>query len=389
MEQTSISSSHDFQINNCIDQTTNKTRELHRLAIILTEMCNIACPYCYEHREPEIFYNSNHSKRAMSEESAIEILQGAYKLWPKIDALFFFGGEPLLKKNVIKRICQAIENNEIKGMQSWPSFALVTNATLLDDDVINLIEQHEFDINVSLDGPPKVNDLTRIDHKQKGVSEVTLNNLRKLRSRSIKYHIEVTFSKYHLLAGMSVPDLMDYFYQEHGINILHAPWVSASEDDLYHLTDDEIFAAYEPAIRYSIENLRKGIPKVIFFVNEWLSVLRNYDPNAGRGYCPACFSDISVNPGGDIYPCFMFNGFQYLKIGNVFDGEFFANLNQAVIEGFHHSIFAPCDCPPEYQPFHSGCVGADRIATNSILAKPYCNVQTKLVEVFLEEISKG
>lgn len=383
MENTSISLSRDFEANNAFHQ-----RELQRLAIILTEMCNIACPYCYEHREPEIFYNPNHSQRAVSEDSAIEVLRRAYKLWPTIHTLFFFGGEPLLKKHVIRRICQAIDNNEIEGMTIRPSFALVTNATLLDEDAINLIEQYGFDINVSLDGPPVVNDLTRIDRKMRSTSGVTLSKLRKLHSRGIKYHIEATFSRYHLMAGLSVPDIMDYFYQEHGINILHAPWVSASKNDPYHLTDEEIFAAYELAVRYSIENLRKGIPEVIFFVDQWLSVLKHYNPSAGRGYCPACFSDISVNPAGDIYPCFMFNGFQDLKIGNVFDEDFFTNVNQAVIEGFYHSIFAPCDCPPEYQPFHSGCVGSDRIATNSILAKPYCEVQTKLVEVFLEEIGR-
>lgn len=98
MEQTSISSSHDFQINNCIDQTTNKTRELHRLAIILTEMCNIACPYCYEHREPEIFYNSNHSKRAMSEESQLRFYKAHINFGQRLTPFFSSGESHFSKK---------------------------------------------------------------------------------------------------------------------------------------------------------------------------------------------------------------------------------------------------------------------------------------------------
>ena len=77
-------------------------RQLHRLAFMLTEFCNLACPYCYEHREPEIFYNADPTKRTMSESSVIALLEGAYRLWPSIEALFFFGGEPLLERKLIK-----------------------------------------------------------------------------------------------------------------------------------------------------------------------------------------------------------------------------------------------------------------------------------------------
>jgi len=325
----------------------------------------------------------------MSEEGAIDILQRAYQLWPRIGTLFFFGGEPLLKKKVIKHICEVVINNEIIGMRKAPRFGLVTNATLLDEEAIQLIEQFDISINVSLDGPPEVNDLTRITKRRAGTSEVTLQNLLKLRSRGINYEIEATFSKFHLMAGISVMDLMDYFYDVHDIRVLHAPWVSADKNDSYYLTDDEIFNAYEPAIKYSMENLRKGIPKVIFFVDKWLRILQSYDPAAMRPYCPACFSEISVNAAGDIYPCFMFNGLQELKIGNVYNDKFFQEVNQAVIEAFYHTIFGPCDCPPEYQQFHSGCVGSDRIATNSIVSKPYCNIYSKLLEVFLAEVRKG
>jgi uncharacterized protein len=366
---------------------TASGRELHRLAIILTEHCNIACPYCYEHREPEVFYHPTPSKRYMSADSVLDILRRAYSLWPHIGALFFFGGEPLVKKSLIKRVCEAVENGEVEGIGTRPRFAMITNATLLDADAAEMIARHNFELNISLDGPPVVNDMTRIDHSGNGTSRITLENLRRLRSMGIVYRIEATVSRFHLDSGVSATDLMDYFYDEHGIGVLHAPWVSAHPDDPYALTHDEIVAYYEPAIRYSMANLRKGIPKVIFLVDEWLRAMRNYSPNSGRAYCPACFSDISVNPAGDIYPCFMFNGYQYLKLGNVFDDQFGAHLNYRALQGFYASIFGPCNCPPEYQHFHSGCVGADRIATNSILSKPYCDVQTRLLEVFLEEFS--
>ncbi|MGY3413055.1 radical SAM protein with 4Fe4S-binding SPASM domain [Bradyrhizobium sp. GM5.1] len=361
---------------------------LSRMAIMLTEHCNIACPYCYEHRDPEVFYHPDPKKRTMSESSALDLLERVYRVWPSIGTLFFFGGEPLLKRDIIERICKAIDANEIPGVETRPRFAMITNAVLLEEEARKLVTSYNFELNISLDGPPLVNDMTRITRKGRGTSSKSMENLRRLRDMGGSYHIEATYSKFHIKAGVSVPDLMDYFYDEHNIGVLHAPWVSSSADDSYHLTDDEIVESYTAAIDYSLENLRKGIPKVIFLVDQWLKVLKSYDPSSTRPYCPAFFSDLSINPAGDVYPCFMFNGFQHLKMGSVYDQDFLRSMNWSVGRAFQHSIFGPCDCPKEYQVFHSGCVGADRIATNSILAKPYCGVHTRLLEAFLERLSE-
>lgn len=380
---------HNPSMVGCVPELQNGSKDkgyLHRLALILSEHCNIACPYCYEHREPEVFYNPEPSMRGMTPESALSILSSAYKLWPKIGVLFFFGGEPLLKKHVIKRICQAVVDHQIEGMETLPRFAMITNGTLLDEDACQMVTHYDFDLNISLDGPPVVNDMTRVDGAGNGTSNTTLKNLRRLREMGRAYHIEATVSRYHLEKGVPATELMDYFYDEHGVTVLHAPWVSAGPSDPYGLNHDEIFAYYEPAIRYSMANIRKGIPKTIFLVDHWLRALPNYQPGAMRTYCPACFSDISVNPAGDIYPCFMFNGYQNLKLGNAYDSRFEEHLNWNTIKAFYATIYGACDCPPEFQFFHSGCVGADRIATNSIMSKPYCGVHTRLLEVFFEEL---
>jgi len=360
---------------------------LHRLAIMLTEVCNIDCPYCYEHRDPEIFYNPDPRKRTMDRDSALDLITRAYKLWPHIETLFFFGGEPLIKRQLIREICEAVEAGEIPGIGTQPRYAMITNGTLLDDDARAMVLKYNFGLNISLDGPPVVNDLTRIDRKGRGTSNRSMVNLAKLRDAGGSYHIEATVSAYHLKAGVTVMDLMDYFYEEHGVTTLHAPWVSASAKDRYRLTDDQIVEMYIPAIRYSLDNLRKGIPKVIFLVDHWLRALQTYDESSRRAYCPAFFQDLSMNPAGDIYPCFMFNGFEYLKMGNVYQEDFFGKMNWTVGKAFQEAVFGPCDCPPHLQAFHSGCIGADRIATNSILDKPYCGVHTRLLQAFLDMLA--
>lgn len=363
-------------------------RSLRRLALMVTELCNLACPYCYEHREPEVFFASSPHMRRMSGSSALDVLERAYSLWPQIDAIFFFGGEPLLQRKLIWSLCKAVREGRIPGMSSQPDLAMITNGILLDASAVAMVQRFGIRLNISLDGPATINDLARIDRRGRGSSELVLANLRGLRDSGVEYEIEATFSRYHLDAGLSIPDLMDYFFEEHGISSLHVPWVSSTPDNSYCLTPDEILGAYTLAVRYSFDNLRRGKPSVISFVNRWLRTLQAYEPEAARPYCPACFSDISVNATGDVYPCFMFNGVRHLKLGNIYDPEFFSSVNQAVVEAFYEAVYGACDCPPGYRAFHSGCIGQDRIAGGSILAKPFCGVQRELIDVFLEEVRK-
>src|SRR5439155_26904665 len=101
------------------------------------------------------------------------------------------------------RVCEEVENDRIEGMAVRPRFAMITYGTLLDEDACEMIARHDFELNISLDGPPVVNDLTRIDNRGNGTSSKTLSCLRRLREMGVSYHIEATVSRYHLQSGVT------------------------------------------------------------------------------------------------------------------------------------------------------------------------------------------
>lgn len=59
----------------------------------------------------------------------------------------FIGGEPLLKFNLIKKIVEYIKtfNNKV-------SFTIITNGSLLKEDILNYLIENMFHITISFDG---------------------------------------------------------------------------------------------------------------------------------------------------------------------------------------------------------------------------------------------
>ena len=63
----------------------------------------------------------------------------------------FFGGEPLMNFDVVKRLVAYARSVE-KGRGSTSAFTLTTNGVLIDDDVIDFANREMSNVVLSLDG---------------------------------------------------------------------------------------------------------------------------------------------------------------------------------------------------------------------------------------------
>ena len=88
----------------------------------LTENCNMACSYCLREKTP----------RDMSPETLYKTIDLAYSKGNKA-GFCFFGGEPLLKKDLIY---EALDYCEKKTSETGMPFAckMTTNGTLIDEE---------------------------------------------------------------------------------------------------------------------------------------------------------------------------------------------------------------------------------------------------------------
>lgn len=157
-----------------------KTKKISRLEVILktVEKCNINCTYCYFFNGQDDSYKEH--PKSISNHT---INQVCYFLKKAIEDLFidevmliFHGGEPLLqKKTEFNLMCQMFKNE--LSSKTKLTFAMQTNATLVSDKWIDLLEMHEVGVGISLDGPKSYNDKYRIDHRGKGTYDRVIKGL--------------------------------------------------------------------------------------------------------------------------------------------------------------------------------------------------------------------
>ena len=137
----------------------------------ITEQCNLRCSYCY-------FRESHAGRCAVMSEEVMEAsirlaLKRAIELGDAFFNVTFFGGEPLLRMDFIKKTVKftrvLVKQNEKKLDKSFRlHFSIDTNGTLLTDDIIRYLKREKIRVTISLDGPEKKHDISRLSLDGKG-----------------------------------------------------------------------------------------------------------------------------------------------------------------------------------------------------------------------------
>ena len=134
-----------------------------QLIFVLTEQCNMRCEYCvYSDKYPkEISYSNaemdfNTAKKAADEYIKIHQMK-VERGYRKPLFVCFYGGEPLLKYELIKKIVDYLNSrvNDVK-------YYMTTNGLLLTEDRIDFLIKNHFNLTFSLDGFQENHDRNRV-----------------------------------------------------------------------------------------------------------------------------------------------------------------------------------------------------------------------------------
>jgi uncharacterized protein len=131
---------------------------LRHLVLEVTDRCNLRCRYCLHGAERDD--TRPHGTRTMPVATALAALQFfAARCGDTAEpSVSFYGGEPLLALPVIRAVLA-----EARSHPDWPrlTFAIDTNATLLDAEVVELVVREGLRLQMSLDGPARLHDRHR------------------------------------------------------------------------------------------------------------------------------------------------------------------------------------------------------------------------------------
>lgn len=141
--------------------------------------CNLACTYCYK---------EDLTTPSKGEKMGFEIGKASFEMLLKQghtrDRLnvVFFGGEPLSNMPLIRElVAYAVPRAAEFG--KTVDFSLTTNATLLNEELVDWFNEHRFGLTVSMDGPKVQHDANRKTVGGKGTYDLVARNVRMLLAR--------------------------------------------------------------------------------------------------------------------------------------------------------------------------------------------------------------
>ena len=276
--------------------------------IILTELCDSRCKYCYEKSLQE-FSNGLEEKFEFdfSAPTKSNIKTEDLKKFLKNDpspTLIFYGGEPLLEIEKIKEI--------IDAFPKLP-FRMQTNAKLLDKlpiDYLNKIGK----LLISIDGDKSRTDLNRGE----GTYKKVLENIKKAKDQGYAGEIVARMT-------ISFPDI--YPQVQHLIQLQKVfdsvHWqldVAFYKFDFNEEKFQEFSKKYNKEISklidFWIENLEKGKVIKIYPFLGIINRLLGFDSET-RLMCGAGHSGYAITTGGKIQACPIMNNIKNFECGNL------------------------------------------------------------------------
>jgi uncharacterized protein len=115
---------------------------IRRLDLVVTEACNLACPYCFAR---------GGGRGSMSREVAWHAVRWLLGSDAERLHITFWGGEPLLRLPLLREVT-AEARREAAAAGKALTLSLPTNATLLSDDALGWIEENGVRVFLSIDG---------------------------------------------------------------------------------------------------------------------------------------------------------------------------------------------------------------------------------------------
>lgn len=354
IEKTSINipPSNDIDIRNSV-------------VFLLSQMCNLACTYCYA--------QSARSKTIMSKEIVKIAIDTIFiKSNKKMSFVFIGGGEPLVTWDLLEWSINYIHNKAQECNKEY-EVIITTNATLLTDERIAFLQDKVVHLGISFDILPTIQNSQRVfPHSSVSSFELVDAAIHKLDNANIEYTFRSTITKEHV--NLMV-DMVRYVIANYkNVRKLHFEPV-ASQDD-----NDESF--YDNFVYSFMEARRLGKQHGIIVHN---SLSDSIDTTKSR----FCQGEFCVTPTGDIVACHRFSSENESNFNEVNYGVIkeVININddkkRHVLSVFQ---FKRDECTSCFAKWHcAGGCAAERLVQTSIQNESKCKFNRELIRELLEE----
>lgn len=273
------------------------------ITLHLTSNCNMRCSYCYA---------KDKKKNSMSKEVIAKSIEFCKKFSNKNIGIIFFGGEPLLEKNlIIFALRKCIDLEEKEGIIFH--YKITTNGLKLDEKTINFFTENRIRVAISIDGIEEVHNFHRKDLNGKDTFNKIIKNAR----------ILLKYQPYSQVFMVLTPETVKFysksfkFLYDFGFRYIIS---SIDYSSKWDKKDLKILKKEYHKILKIYEKILKENGKIYFspFEKKWASHILGKDAICQQ--CQLGMRQISIDPNGEIYPCVQFVSKLDFKIGDVWKG---------------------------------------------------------------------
>lgn len=340
--------------------------------IKVTNACDMQCKYCFI--EPSVFHKTMKAHTAHRVVHAFldsDFFESVHFVW--------HGGEPLLRgRAFFERIFA--EQRACASRVAYTN-STQTNATHLDDDMLDFLLANDVSIGLSLDGPAPLSDAARRMRRSLpvltnndagcatscgsgaesggGAHSITVDAARRLRERGREAGAIVTVNR----MNVDSPEAVYAEFQSRGIHMKINPLTRSGLADTplgadLGITAEEygeflvrVFDAWfdHPDPKITIEPFGQHLARIL---GDQVAHSCFYTRSCHRFF-------LGISPDGDLFPCGMFQGEPSFRYGNVHDmqpQDVARTLLFADIDAREHKVLQDCASCAFFDLCYSGCM---------------------------------
>jgi len=337
----------------------NTSNVIKAMCLHVAHTCNLNCSYCFasqgKYQGDRAVMSYEVGKRAFD----FLIEKSGTRRNLEVD---FFGGEPLMNWDVVKRLVEYARKIEKEHNKNF-RFTLTTNGVLIDDEVIDFLNKEMSNVVLSLDGRREVHDHFRRDYAGNGSYDKIVPKFKRLvEARGGKnYYVRGTYTHNNTDFTEDILHMADLGFTELSMEPVVCP-----PNDPYALTEEDLPKLFEQYERLATEMIKRKKEGRGFTFYHYMLDLKNgpciYKRITG---CGSGTEYVSVTPWGELYPCHQFVGDEKYSLGNIWDGI----TNTAVQDEFRScNAYAREECRDCWAKLYcsGGCAANSYHATGSI-----------------------
>ena len=286
--------------------------------------CNMACTYCFYYDKASLFPET--PKHRMSEEILEEMVKQLMQQSGQQVSFGWQGGEPTLMGLPFYR--KAVEFQQRYGRGQSVGNGLQTNGILIDSEWAKFLQEYNFLVGLSFDGPKHIHDKYRKMRSGSGSWDKVSDHAKLMLDTGVQVNALVVVNDY----SVNFPEEIYTFHKEHGLNFMQfIPCVET------HPKNQEIAAPFSvPADKLGqfwctlfdlwIADFEDGKPTTS--IRYFDSLFYRY-VNMDAPECtllPYCGVYVVVEHNGDVYSCDFFVDPEW-KLGNIKNDKLIDLLN--------------------------------------------------------------